>query len=60
LRGALDSEGNPHPVLTRFGDYIQRHILIPSARYSGHGGPYARRGVAGCFTHEPPEDVRWG
>jgi hypothetical protein len=60
LRCAVDAQGNPHPVLSAFADYIQNYILIPSARYSGHGGPYARAGLAGCFTHEPPENVRWG
>jgi hypothetical protein len=58
-RCALDSQGNPHPVLSRFAAYVENYILIPSARYCGHGGPYARTGLAGCFTHEPPQNVRW-
>jgi hypothetical protein len=59
LRAAVDLQGQPHPVLRPFADHIQKHILIPSARYSGHGGRHARAGLAGRFTYEPPNAVRW-
>jgi hypothetical protein len=59
LHGAVGQDGGPHPVLRCFAEHINKHILIPSARYAGHGGPYARAGLAGCFTYERPGDVFW-
>src|SRR6266436_3250793 len=41
LLGALDTNGKPHPVLCPFSLHILNYILIPSARYSGHGGRHA-------------------
>jgi hypothetical protein len=55
----VSQDGGPHPVLGSFADHIKRHVLIPSVRYSGHGGPYARAGLAGCFTYERPGGVSW-
>jgi hypothetical protein len=59
LLASVDKNGNPHPVLCPFALYLQNYILIPSARYSGHGGPYARDGMAGRFTYEPPPGHHW-
>jgi hypothetical protein len=59
LMGALDGEGKPHPVLRPFGEHVEKHLLIPSARYCGPGGKRARGRLAGCFTYEPPPGVRW-
>jgi hypothetical protein len=59
LQSAVGQEGGPHPVLRAFADHIEKHVLVPSARYAGHGGPYARAGLAGCFTYERPGGVLW-
>jgi hypothetical protein len=59
LKSAVGEDGGPHPVLRRFADHIEKHILIPSARYARHGGPNARAGQAGCLTYEPPPGVTW-
>ena len=59
LSTANDDNGNPHPVLRPFADHIQTHIIVPSARYSGHGGPYSKAGFPGCFTYEKPTGIRW-
>jgi len=56
---ALDEHGQPHPVLRPLALHIQNYILIPSARYSGHGGRHARACLAGSFTYEPPPGVSW-
>jgi hypothetical protein len=59
LRAATDAAGKPHPVLVPFAAHIETHIMIPSARYAVKGGPSGRTGVAGCFTYEPRDGVRW-
>ena len=59
LLGALDTNGKPHPVLCPFSLHILNYILIPSARYSGHGGRHARADLASRFTYEPPPGCRW-
>jgi len=41
-----------HSLLTEFADHINESILIPSRRF--HGNRFARTGLAGCFTCEPP------
>jgi hypothetical protein len=59
LRSALGNDGGPHPVLRPFAEHIEKHILIPSARYAGCGGLNARTGLAGCFTYEQPGGISW-
>jgi hypothetical protein len=59
LRCAVGQDGGPHPILGAFAEHVERHILIPSARYSGHGGRHAREGLAGRFTYERPTGVCW-
>ena len=34
-------------------------ILIPSARYAGHGGTNAGPGSGGCFRYERAGSVLW-
>jgi hypothetical protein len=48
LSNAVDTNGQPHPVLRPFGEHLLRFILLPSARQA-----------AGCFTYEPPPGVFW-
>jgi len=54
-----DEQGKPHPVFVPFAEHVRRHLLTPSARYSGPRGARVRAGVAGGFTYEPPEGVVW-
>ena len=59
LQKATNPEGGPHPVLGPFAEHLDRHLLIPSARYSGLRGSFARSGRVGCFIYEPPAGVIW-
>lgn len=59
LANATDGKGQPHPVLRPFADHLARHLITPSARFSGRMGARTRAGVAGRFTYEPPEGVEW-
>ena len=59
LAKATDEHRRPHPVLRAFAEHIAKHIITPSARYSGHVRSTARSGLAGRFTYEPPEGVAW-
>ena len=58
LAAALDLNGNPHPVLQPFAAHLEKHLLIPSARYSGPT-IRARGSQAGSFTYDPPPNVIW-
>ena len=46
-------------VLAAFANHLYQYLIIPSRRYSGHGNRFARSGLAGCFTYEPPPDTHW-
>jgi hypothetical protein len=59
LSQAVNTDGNPHPVLRPFADHLQKHLLSPSARYSGPGITSAKTGFPGCLTYEPPPGVSW-
>ena len=59
LATTVDAAGRPHPVLRPFAEHLEKHLLIPSARYSDHVRTYLRAGLAGCFTYEPPPGVIW-
>jgi hypothetical protein len=54
-----DQRGNPHPVLRPFAAHVEKHLLIPSARYCGPTGTRARGPLAGCFTYDPPPGITW-
>ncbi len=60
LASALDASGKPHAVLRAFAEHIRAHLLVPSGRCCGRGGPRPGVGVAGRFTYEAPEGVVWG
>jgi hypothetical protein len=59
LAAATDGNGQPHPVLRPFADHLARHLITPSARFTGRAGSRVRAGVAGRFTYEPPAGVQW-
>src|ERR1043166_213617 len=50
--GKTDTHRNS--VFTQFAEHIGSYILVPWRPSSGHGNRYARTGLAGCFTYEPP------
>jgi hypothetical protein len=58
LAKAASADGSPHPVLSPFASHLERHLLIPSGRYS-KSRTRLRAGLAGCFTYEPPAGVVW-
>jgi len=53
------ARANHDPALASFADHINKHILIPSRRFTGQGNRYARSGLAGCVTYEPPPNFNW-
>ena len=59
LAARKDGQGKPHPVLAPFAEHLEKHLLRPSARFGLRKRGRVRAGVAGCFTYEPPEGVRW-
>jgi hypothetical protein len=59
LASSKDGDGRPHPVFRAFAEHLEKHLLIPSSRYSGRKGARTVAGVAGCFTYEPPDGVAW-
>ena len=59
LAGAVDAEGQPHPVLRGFARHLQEYLLVPSGRGGGYARAQAASGAAGCFSYEPPPGVVW-
>jgi hypothetical protein len=59
LRAAVGDRGRPDRVLEAFAEHLERHLLIPSARYSGARARAARGELAGCFVYERPKGVGW-
>jgi hypothetical protein len=58
--GAAGAErGRPDRVLAAFAEHLERHLLIPSGRYSGARARSARGELAGCFVYERPKGVEW-
>jgi hypothetical protein len=46
-------------VLRAFGEHLERYLWAPSGR-GRHGRKAAvRAGLAGRFTYEPPDGVKW-
>jgi hypothetical protein len=59
LLKAATARSNSGPVLAQFAAHLEKHLLVPSRRYSGHGNARARTGLAGSFTYEPPPAIAW-
>jgi len=53
LLEAMDTNGNPHPVLRPFALHLEKHLLTPSARYRGSAGTCAR-GTTRWLLHLRP------
>jgi len=56
---AAAERGRPDRVLAAFAEHLERHLLIPSSRYSGARAREARGELAGCFVYEAPQNVVW-
>ena len=63
LREPMPGERAPNPVAVAFGEYIAKHILVPSRRYTrakpGAHVRIARGELAGRLIFECPPDDRW-
>jgi hypothetical protein len=59
LVAAVDERGRPDRVLAAFAEHVERHLLIPSARYAGARARGARGELAGCFVYEAPQNTVW-
>ncbi len=59
LSAATDQHGQPHSILRPFADHLLKHLLTPSARFTGRTGSRMRAEVSGTFRYEPPEGVSW-
>jgi hypothetical protein len=59
LSTAVDARGKPDRVLAAFAAHLQRHLVIPSARYSSPRARKARGEMAGSFVYEAPAGVGW-
>ena len=60
LAGAVDSEGEPDPVLQAFARHLNEHLLIPSDGGGLLGRQRLGAALPGWFTYEPPKGVVWG
>jgi hypothetical protein len=59
LGTARNEHGEPDKVLRAFGEHLERYLLLPSGR-GRHGRKAAVRSrLAGRFTYEPPQGVKW-
>jgi hypothetical protein len=63
LKEARPGQKAPDPVAAAFGEYIAKHILLPSRRYTrakpGANVHIARGELAGRLIFECPPDDRW-
>ena len=59
LVSAVDAHGERHTILRRFGQHLEKTLIIPSARYSKAQDDSTRAGIAGCFVYEPPRNITW-
>jgi hypothetical protein len=59
LVASVDARGRPARVLAAFAKHVEKHLLIPSARFSGARARQARGEMAGCFVYEAPPGVVW-
>jgi hypothetical protein len=59
LAAAASESGRSDRVLAAFAEHLEKHLLIPSARYSGARAREARGEMAGCFVYERPAGAQW-
>ncbi len=63
LREPMPGERAPNPVAAAFGEYLEKHILVPSRRYTrakrGAHVRIARGELAGRVIFECPPGDRW-
>ena len=56
LMEAEKSRGTPNDVLRAFGKHLEDHLWLPSVGMKNRIGA---TGKPGCYTYDPPDDVRW-
>jgi 7-cyano-7-deazaguanine synthase in queuosine biosynthesis len=56
LMEAEKSRGTPNEVLRAFGKHLEDHLWLPSVGMKNRIGA---TGKPGCYTYDPPDDVRW-
>jgi hypothetical protein len=56
LMEAEKSRGTPNDVLRAFGKHLEDHLWLPSVGFKNRIGV---TGKPGCYTYDPPDDVRW-
>ena len=59
LRAPPPGQSVAHPLLVRFAEHIEKHLILPSQRFSGRRARMARAELAGCLIYEPPPGVVW-
>ncbi len=59
LRTAEDGKGRPDEVLRAFGEHLEKYLWRPSVRGGWGRNARVRAGLAGRFTYEPPDGVKW-
>ena len=59
LAGAVDAQGEPHPVLAAFAWHLRECLLTPSGRGDDHRKAPALSPLAGCYIYEPPPGAVW-
>lgn len=61
IRRLIDRlRGEGDEVLRAFGEHLERYLWGPSGRAGRGRNSRVRAGLAGRFTYEAPEGVRWG
>jgi hypothetical protein len=56
LKEAEKSRGTPNDVLRAFGKHLEDYLWLPSVGMKNRIGATTK---PGCFTYNPPDDVRW-
>jgi hypothetical protein len=59
LRDARGVVGEPDQVLRDFGEHLDRYLWQASSRGGRTRSERVRADLAGRFTYEPPQGVRW-
>jgi hypothetical protein len=59
VRKALRRTGAEEEEEEAKGYHLERHLLIPSGRYSGARAREARGEMARCFVYERPKGMVW-
>jgi hypothetical protein len=56
LKEAEKSRDTPNNVLRAFGKHLEDYLWLPSVGMKNRIGATTK---PGCYTYDPPDDVRW-